>query len=66
MIKWIRQNKYLELSGESRSTFLKLRNEGFLAEGIHYKIDPLNRIWINIEAMDQWVEGKVNSRRVSR
>lgn len=60
---WVRLTKYLSDTGESRSTFLKLRTEGRLAEGVHYTNDPLNRLWVNRRAMMAWVEGQVLSSR---
>jgi hypothetical protein len=63
---WVRQNKYFELTGEKRATFSKLRADGQLADGIHYRLDPLGRVWVNTEAMTAWVTGQAprrNSRR---
>lgn len=57
-IDWIRLPHYLKQTGESRSTFLKLRNEGELVEGFHYQIDTRGRLWVNNEAMMLWVEGE--------
>lgn len=59
---WVRLPKYLQDTGESRSTFLKLRKEGRLAQGVHYREDPLDRVWVNTEAMTQWVEGNLLPR----
>lgn len=56
--KWVRLQHYLRLSGESERTFRKLRAEGFLAEGLHYREDALKRLWVNTEAMTLWLEGQ--------
>lgn len=55
---WVRLAKYLADSGESRATFYRLRDEGDLLETIHYRHDPRGRVWVNLEAMASWVEGK--------
>jgi hypothetical protein len=65
-MKWIRLSKYLQDSGESRATFYRLRDEGELLETIHYQYDPRQRVWVNLEAMASWVEGKpVKQKRQS-
>lgn len=55
---WIRLSKYIEVTGESRSTLLRLRNKGSIIHGYHYRTDPMDRLWINTERMTEWVEGK--------
>ena len=55
-MKWVRLNRYCELSGETPDSFQNLRRKGLVAEGIHWKYDGLKRIWVNTEAMDRWVE----------
>ena len=56
MIKWIKKNKYCELSGETSDSIKNLIRRGQIIDGIHYKKDELGRLWINIEAMDQRIE----------
>ena len=60
--KWVRFPYYLELTGETRSTWYKLKDEGEFFEGIHYKTDKAKRVWINTEAMEAWLLGS-NVRR---
>jgi hypothetical protein len=55
---WIRLSKYIEVTGESRSTLLRLRHKGSIIHGYHYRTDPMDRLWINTERMAEWVEGK--------
>lgn len=55
---WVRLNKYMELTGESRSTLLRLRQKGHIIHGYHYRTDPMDRLWVNTERMAEWVEGK--------
>lgn len=57
-MKWVRLNRYLELSGETRNSFRHLQVSGLLAEGVHYRHDHLKRVWVNVEEMERWVEGR--------
>ena len=57
MKKWVKLKKYLELSGEAERTVLKKIEDGYYRLGIHAKKDPVNKTWwINIEAVDEWLE----------
>lgn len=60
---WIRLPKYLDISGESRRTWNHLISEGELLEGIHYRYDTRNRVWVHKGAMASWVEGKRPKKR---
>ncbi|GGO89220.1 hypothetical protein GCM10011348_46460 [Marinobacterium nitratireducens] len=59
--------KYLENSGESRSRFYDLREQGEYLEGVHYHYDKRGKVWIDDEAMAAWVRGEKpkRSRRVA-
>ena len=62
---WVRLQQYLKLTGEARSTWYLLKDEGELLEGIHFRYDNRNRVWVNLKAMTSWVEGKPAMKRRS-
>jgi len=55
---WVRLSKYIEVTGESRSTLLRLRQKEAILHGYHYRVDPMDRLWINTARMEEWIEGK--------
>ena len=57
-MNWVRLPKYLKETGETRSMFYKLKDEGHFYEGIHYQYDKAKRVWVNIKAMEAWLMGK--------
>ncbi|GAA0685357.1 hypothetical protein GCM10009104_08660 [Marinobacterium maritimum] len=63
---WVRLNKYLKDTGEARSTWYALKDNGELLEGVHFRYDSKNRVWVNLKAMAAWVEGKQPKRTRSR
>jgi len=54
--KWIRLKKYAEISGVTGNAFHIKKNQGHLAEGVHWIKAPDGNIMVNWSAMDKWVE----------
>lgn len=52
---WITLKKYCELTGETSNTVHQRRKNGIWVDGIHCKIGPNNRLWINTEEVQKWV-----------
>ncbi|MNT18920.1 hypothetical protein D3C72_1541500 [compost metagenome] len=63
---WVRLEKYLELTGETRDTVMHKRRNGIWAEGREWKTAGDGRIWINTEAVDQWVTNSSPSMKASK
>ncbi|SOY56799.1 hypothetical protein CBM2592_A90094 [Cupriavidus taiwanensis] len=63
---WVRLEKYLEMSGETRDTVMHKRRSGIWAEGREWKTAGDGRIWINTEAVDQWVQTSSPSEKASK
>lgn len=55
-MKWVRLNKYCEISGESRHSVHWKRKAGIYIDGVHTKLGDDNRVWVNLEAIEKWVE----------
>ena len=55
-MKWVKLCKYCEISGDTKDAVNAKRRNGIWAEGKQWRKAPDNKIWINIEAIDKWVE----------
>ncbi|CAK7069329.1 Excisionase [Kerstersia similis] len=66
-MNWVRLDKYCELSGDTKHAVYFRRKTGIWKEGIHSKLDPQNRIWVNTEEVEKWVHlsQPQNSRQAS-
>ena len=63
MLQWVKLNKYYELSGETRNTVYKKRRNGLWLEGREYRIADDGVMWVNLEAVNSWAEGRRGRRR---
>lgn len=57
-MKWVLIKKVVEIFGYSEDAARKKMRNGVWLKGIHWTKAPDNRILFNIEAIQQWVEGK--------
>lgn len=56
MIKWVRPEKYAEMTGdESKDTFRSRRRSGAWLEGKHWK-RQYGVLWLNVEAIQAQIE----------
>ncbi len=53
---WILLKQYCELTGETREGFNLKRRRGLIAEHKHYCKAAYNKILINMQEMEQWLE----------
>jgi len=58
-MKWVKLRKYCELSGDTKDAVNAKRRNGLWAEGVQWRKAPDNKIWINLEAIDKWVENSL-------
>jgi len=56
MMKWVKLAKYIELSGETRDSVHAKRRSGMFVDGIHTKVADDGNLWVNLEAVQKWVE----------
>ena len=63
MLQWVKLNKYYELSGETRNTVYKKRRNGLWLEGREYRVADDGVMWVNLEAVNSWAEGRRGRRR---
>ncbi len=54
MLKWVKLNRYYELSGDTRDAFYKKKSKGLWRDGREYRTAADGATWINLEAVDQW------------
>jgi hypothetical protein len=55
-MKWVKLPKYTEMSGDTPDAVHAKRKKGQFVDGIHCKIAGDGKLWINIEAVEEWVE----------
>ena len=58
-MKWVELCKYTELTGDTKDAVNAKRKNGIWIEGVHWKKGPDNKIWINIQEVERWVEGEI-------
>ena len=63
-MRWIKANKYYELTGETYRSFKRKRENGTFILGIHYKIAEDGRIWINTDMIEEWIELGTQAQRI--
>ncbi len=56
-LNWITVKKMSELSGITIDAINSNRKKGYWREGIHWRKAPNGRIFININAVEKWIEG---------
>ncbi|VVE74703.1 hypothetical protein PCA31118_04822 [Pandoraea captiosa] len=55
-MKWVKLKKYCELSGDTPDAVHAKRRKGQFVDGVHCRIADDGNLWINIEAVERWVE----------
>jgi len=66
-MKWVKMNKYLAESGDTRDAVHGKRKSGMWLDGVHCKIGPDGKVWINQKEVEKWVEnGEMSYRQASR
>ena len=55
-LRWIKLNKYCELSGDTRDAVHTRRRKGVWIDGMQCRIGPDGNLWINPEEVSRWVE----------
>jgi len=55
-MKWVKLKKYCELSGDTPAAVHSKRKKGVFLEGVHCKVAPDGNLWVNLEAVERWVE----------
>lgn len=60
-LRWVKLAKYCELTGDTPDAVHSKRRRGQFLDGVHCRVAPDGNVWINIEAVDEWVQGKAKS-----
>ncbi len=56
MVKWVKLKKYTDYTGDSPMAVYKRIGNGVWAEGLQAKKAPDGTWWVNLEAVEEWVE----------
>lgn len=57
--RYVTIGKFSEISGYSKRAIESKINKGIWADGIHYLRAPDNRILVDIESFEKWVESSL-------
>ncbi len=63
-ITWVKLEKYVELSGDTRESVLNRRKIGKWLEGVESKIVD-GRIWINLQKVEEWITNGSQGNRAA-
>ena len=69
MVPWVLIRKFVELVGYSDDAVRAKMRRGVWIKDLHWRKAPDGRIFLNIEAIQRWIEGKASAYeaiRVSR
>lgn len=55
MDDWIRDEYYYFKTGESKDSVSNLIRKGYWIEKLHWKRDDARRLWIDYEAVKEWI-----------
>lgn len=55
-MKWVKLCRYCELSGDTSDAVHAKRRKGQWVDGVHCRIAPDGNLWVNMEAVEKWVE----------
>lgn len=65
-MKWVKLGKYCELSGDTACAVRNRRKRGLWLDGMQCKRAPDGNLWVNLGAVEQWVEQSQISTVVQR
>lgn len=60
-ITWVKLEKYVELTGDTSESVLNRRKVGKWLDGVESKIVD-KRIWINLQKVEEWINGAQRDR----
>ena len=55
-MRWVKLSKYCELTGDTEDAVHAKRRSGIWLDDVHCKIAGDGRLWINTEAVQEWIE----------
>lgn len=60
MLRWVRLNRYCELSGETADAVEKRLRSGHWLRDVHARVPQgSNSLWVNLDAVEDWAAGAV-------
>ncbi len=64
-LKWVKVNKYCQLSGDTLEAVRAKRRKQIWKDGVHYAKGQDGCFYINVMAVEQWVESNLNSQSLA-
>jgi hypothetical protein len=55
-MKWVKINKYCEISGDTATAVHTRRKKGIWLDGVQCRLGPDGNLWVNLAEVDKWVE----------
>lgn len=65
ILKWVKVQKYCELSGDTLEGVRAKRRKRIWTEGVHWSRPADGVFYINIEEVSKWVENQSPSERLA-
>lgn len=63
-LTWVKLEKYIELSGDTRESVLNRRKIGKWLDGVESKIVD-GRVWINLQKVEEWITNGSQGNRAA-
>lgn len=63
MMKWVKLNKYCELSGDTKDAVHAKRRKGIWLDEQQCRLGPDGNLWINLLEVEKWVENEKSNIR---
>lgn len=63
-LTWVKLEKYIELSGDTRESVLNRRKIGKWLDGVESKIVD-GRIWVNLQKVEEWITNGSQGNRAA-
>jgi len=64
-ISWVKLDKYVELTGDTKESVLNRRKIGKWLEGVESKIVD-GRVWINLQKVEEWIANGTQGHRATQ
>jgi len=65
-LKWVRLQKYCELSGDTPNAVYIRRRKGQWINNVQCRLGPDKKLWINLQEVEKWIERTSPSHAATR
>lgn len=63
-IAWVKLDKYIELTGDTKESVLNRRKIGKWLDGVESKIVD-GRVWVNLQKVEEWITNGSQGNRAA-